>query len=99
VPIGYGDGWPRALSSHGQVLMRGERHRVVGRVCMDQFMVAIGASSACNEDEVVLIGRQGDQEIGVEEVAAAAGTIPYEVLVQLSERIPREYVGAVASAG
>jgi len=99
VPIGYGDGWPRALSSHGQVLVRGERHPVVGRVCMDQFMVAIGASSACNEDEVVLIGRQGDQEIRVEEVAAAAGTIPYEVLVQLNERIPREYVGAVASAG
>jgi len=47
----------------------------------------------------VLIGRQGDQEIRVEEVAAAAGTIPYEVLVQLNERIPREYVGAVASAG
>src|SRR5690606_19081559 len=45
VPIGYGDGWPRALSSRGQVLLRGARHPVVGRVCMDQFMVAIGASS------------------------------------------------------
>src|SRR5690606_28968898 len=99
VPIGYGDGWPRALSSHGQVLVRGERHRVVGRVRMDQFMVAIGAARAWNEDEVVLTGRQGGQEIRVEAVAAAAGTIPYEVLVQLNERIPREYVGAVASAG
>ncbi len=101
VPIGYGDGWPRALSSRGQVLLRGARHPVLGRVCMDQFMVGIGQSSAYNEDEVVLIGRQGDAQIRVEEVAAAAGTIPYEVLVQLNERIPREYLvaGAPASAG
>lgn len=98
VPIGYGDGWPRALSSRGQVLVRGERHPVLGRVCMDQFMVGIGQASAWNEDEVVLIGRQGDAEIRVEDVAAAAGTIPYEVLVQLNERIPREYTGTSAPA-
>src|SRR5690606_39722258 len=67
VPIGYGDGWPRALSSHGQVLVRGERHRGGGRGCMGQVAVALGASSACNEDEVVLSGRQGDQEARVED--------------------------------
>src|SRR5690606_2822666 len=101
VPIGYGDGWPRALSSCGQVLVRGARHPVLGRVCMDQFMVGIGDASAYNEDPVVLVGRQDGEQIRVEEVAAAAGTIPYEVLVQLNERIPREYRagGAAPAAG
>ena len=94
VPIGYGDGFPRALSSRGQVLVRGQRHAIVGRICMDQFMVDIGpAGTAYNEDEVVLIGRQGDQAIRCEDVALAAGTIPYEILVGLNGRIPREYSG------
>ena len=93
VPIGYGDGWPRSLSSRGEVLVRGHRHPMVGRVCMDQFMVDIGTDSAWNEDEVVLVGAQGGESIGVEAVAAAAGTIPYEILVGLNERIPREYRG------
>ena len=93
VPIGYGDGWPRSLSSRGEVLLGGRRHPVVGRVCMDQFMVDIGDGSAYNEDEVVLVGEQGGEAITVAEVAAAAGTIPYEILVQLNERIPREYRG------
>lgn len=93
VPIGYGDGWPRSLSSRGEVLIRGRRHPMVGRVCMDQFMVDIGSDSAWNEDEVVLVGTQGEAKIGVEAVAAAAGTIPYEILVGLNERIPREYRG------
>ena len=93
VPIGYGDGWPRSLSSRGEVLVRGQRHPMVGRVCMDQFMVDIGTDSAWNEDEVVLVGAQGGESIGAEAVAAAAGTIPYEILVGLNERIPREYRG------
>src|SRR5690606_8129023 len=94
VPIGYGDGFPRSLSSRGQVLIRGHRHPIVGRICMDQFMVDIGPpGTAYNEDEVVLIGRQGEQAISCEEVAATAGTIPYEILVGLNGRIPREYHG------
>ena len=96
VPIGYGDGFPRSLSSRGQVLVRGRRHPIVGRVCMDQFMVDIGQHSAWNEDEVVLVGRQDGEEIRVEDVAQLAGTIPYEILVGLNERIPREYSGAGA---
>jgi len=96
VPIGYGDGWPRALSSRGQVLVRGRRYPLAGRVCMDQFMVDIGGDSAWNEDEVVLLGGQGDEAITVEEVARAAGTIPYEILVALNGRIPREYLGGRA---
>lgn len=92
IPIGYGDGFPRALSSRGQVLIHGQRHPLVGRVCMDQFMVDMGPDGAAyNEDEVVLIGRQGDQAITAEEVARLAGTIPYEILTGLNERIPREY--------
>jgi alanine racemase len=91
IPIGYGDGYPRALSSRGEVLIREKRHPIVGRICMDQFMVDIGHDSAWNEDEVVLVGRQGNAEIPVEAVALAAGTIPYEILTGLNARIPREY--------
>ena len=93
IPIGYGDGYPRSLSSRGQVLIGGRQHPLVGRVCMDQFMVDIGEGSAWNEDEVVLIGQQGDRRLNVEEVAFVAGTIPYEILTGLNERIPREYRG------
>ena len=93
VPIGYGDGYPRALSSRGEVLLRGQRYPIVGRVCMDQFMVDIGDGSAWNEDEVVLLGSQGDHELSVEAVAASAGMSPYEILVQLNDRIPRTYLG------
>jgi alanine racemase len=93
LPIGYGDGYPRALSSRGQVLVRGQRHPIVGRICMDQFMVDIGpAGTAYNGDEVVLIGRQGEAAIECEAVAQAAGTIPYEILTGLNQRIPREYL-------
>ncbi|MGN6113349.1 MAG: alanine racemase [Luteimonas sp.] len=99
VPIGYGDGWPRALSSRGEVLIRGARHPVVGRICMDQFMVDIGRGSAFNEDEVVLVGRQGGEAIRVEDVAATAGTIPYEILTGLNLRIPRHYTGGASPTG
>lgn len=93
VQMGYGDGWPRSLSSVGEVLIRGQRHCIAGRVCMDQFMVDIGRGSAYNGDEVVLIGEQDGQRIGIEDVARWAGTIPYEILVRLNERIPRRHVG------
>lgn len=94
VPIGYGDGFPRSLSSRGEVLIRGERRPIVGRICMDQFMVDLGPQgTAYNEDEVVLIGAQGEARIDCEAVAQASGTIPYEILVGLNERIPREYHG------
>lgn len=98
VPIGYGDGYPRSLSSCGEVLIRGARYPIVGRVCMDQFMVDLGPDgTAYNEDPVVLIGRQGDAEIACEAVAQAAGTIPYEILVGLNDRIPREYFGGTVA--
>ena len=93
VPIGYGDGFSRALSSRGEVLIRGKRYPIVGRVCMDQFMANIGWDSAYNEDEVVLIGTQGTDTIRAEDLAAVIGTIAYEVLTGLNERIPRFYLG------
>ena len=100
VPIGYGDGFPRALSSRGEVLVRGERRPIVGRICMDQFMVDLGPEgTAYNEDPVVLIGGQGDASIPCEAVALTAGTIPYEILTGLNERIPREYIGGAVADG
>ncbi|MBW8366398.1 MAG: alanine racemase [Arenimonas sp.] len=99
IPMGYGDGFPRSLSSRGEVLIRGQRHPIVGRICMDQFMADLGPQgTAYNEDAVVLIGRQNGQHIRCEDVALSAGTIPYEILVGLNTRIPREYVGGDRTA-
>lgn len=92
VPIGYGDGFSRANSNVGTVLIRGKRYPVVGRVCMDQLMVDIGSDEAYNGDEVVLIGRQQQEQITVEEIAVATATISHEVLSALKWRIPREYL-------
>jgi alanine racemase len=92
VPVGYGDGFPRALSSKGRVLIRGQYAKIVGRVCMDQFMVDVThIEGVCEGDEAVLIGKQGDNQITVEEIADIAGTINYEIVCQLGKRIPRVY--------
>ncbi|HCN28300.1 MAG TPA: alanine racemase [Verrucomicrobiales bacterium] len=93
VPCGYGDGFPRALSNKAHVLIRGARFPVVGKVCMDQFMVNLGQGTAYNGDEVVLVGAQGGEVIRVEEVAERADTIAYEILTGISSRVPRAHVG------
>lgn len=93
VPVGYGDGYFRRLSNRAEVLIGGRRFPVVGRVCMDQMMVNLGWGSAYNGDEVVLLGTAGQEAITVEELAAWAGTIPYEVLTNINTRVPRVYVG------
>jgi alanine racemase len=92
VPVGYGDGYPRALSNRAEVVIGGQRHPVRGRVCMDQIMVDIGRGSAYNGDEVVLLGRQGDAEVTVEDLARWASTIPYEILTGIDARVPRNHV-------
>ncbi len=92
LPIGYGDGLPRALSNCGKVLIHGKRYPIVGAICMDQMMVNLGWDSAYNGDEVILIGNSQQQQITVEELASLAQTIPYEILVRLNERLPRHYV-------
>lgn len=94
LPVGYGDGYSRRLSNAGRVLIGGRPYPVVGRVCMDQTMVDLGAESSVGVgDEVVLIGRSGDEEIMVAEVADVMGTIPYEVTCLITSRVGREYVG------
>jgi alanine racemase len=92
VPVGYGDGYFRALSNRAQVLIRGHRYPIVGRVCMDQFMVNIEWDTAYNGDTVTLLGHDGDEVITVEDLADWAGTIPYEVLTNINTRVPRVYV-------
>lgn len=92
VPVGYGDGYFRSTSGQAEVILRGKRYPVVGRVCMDQMMVNIEWDSAYNGDEVVLIGEVEGEAIRVEDVAAWAGTIPYEVLTNINTRVPRVYV-------
>lgn len=93
VPIGYGDGYLRSLSNQASVLIRGERHPIVGRVCMDQLMVDISPEGqAYNGDEVVLIGQQGNERITVEELAQLIDTTPHELLVLLNQRVPRVVV-------
>lgn len=92
VPVGYGDGYHRILSNKGFVLIRGRRAPLIGRVCMDQFVVdASDIPDVQQDDEVVLIGRQGDEHIRAEEVAAWGGTINYEVTTALLPRVARVY--------
>jgi len=92
VPVGYADGYNRLLSNRGEVLIKGERAPVIGRVCMDMTMVDVTDISGVREgDEVVLIGRQGEGFIGADEIAKKIGTIPYEILCSISSRVPRVY--------
>lgn len=94
LPVGYADGYSRRLSSRGEVLVRGHRAPVVGRVCMDQCMLDVGdIPGVAPGDEVVLFGRQGDQILSVEEVADRIGTINYEVVCMVGARVPRIYTG------
>lgn len=95
LPLGYGDGYMRAMSGTAQVLINGQRAHVVGRICMDQVMVDIGRGSAWNGDEVVLLGPSGDDRISTEELARWAGTIPHEILTNINTRVPRVYKGKV----
>ena len=90
VQIGYGDGYPRSLSGIGEVLIDGMRRPIIGRVCMDVSVVQLEPSDKVSVgDEVVLIGKQGDAEIMVDEIAQRAGTIPYEILTQIGARVKR----------
>ncbi|AIE87445.1 alanine racemase [Fimbriimonas ginsengisoli] len=90
VPQGYGDGYDRGLSNVGEVLVRGRRCRVLGRVAMNMFAVDLSdADGARAEDEVVLLGAQGEDRISAEEIAIRIGTINYEVTTRISPLLPR----------
>ncbi len=91
IPIGYGDGYRRDLSNAGSVLIRGKKYPIRGNICMDQLMVEVGNGDAYVGDEVVLIGRQKEQEIKLIDVAKLCGTIPYEIMCNFNERVKRVY--------
>jgi alanine racemase len=92
IPIGYADGYGRILSNKAEALIRGRHVRVVGIVTMDQTLLDVGDIEDIRVgDEVVLIGKQGNEEIPVERIAKLAGTIPYEILSAVTDRVPRVY--------
>ena len=91
IPIGYADGYPWALSNRGEVLIRGRRAPVVGRVTMDMIMVDVTDTECRVGDKVILLGRQEGEEISVEELSEKAGTISYELFCGISKRMPRVY--------
>jgi alanine racemase len=92
VPAGYADGYRRLFSSRGSMLVHGRRVPVVGRVCMDLTMLDVGAvPDARVEDEVVIFGRQGDEAISADDLARELGTVNYEIVCDLTARVPRVY--------
>ena len=95
LPIGYADGYPRALSNRGSALIRGRRAPVVGRVCMDMLMLDVtDIPDVMMGEEAVLLGRQGEEVISAVELADQLSTIPYEILCGIGNRVPRVYTGA-----
>lgn len=92
VPVGYGDGYPRSLSGKGYVLIRGMRAPILGRVCMDQFMVDISNIPQAREgDRVTLLGRDGEEHISAELLGAISGRFNYELVCDIGKRVPRIY--------
>ena len=84
------------MSGQAEVIIRGKRYPVVGRICMDQMMVNIEWETAYNGDGVLLLGESGSATITVEELASWANTIPYEILTNINTRVPRLYKGDLA---
>ena len=93
LPVGYADGYPRRLSNKGSVLIHGIKYPIAGRVCMDQVMISLGTTGeAYLGDEVILIGKQGDETISVEDIAKILETAPHEITTTISARVPRIYI-------
>lgn len=91
IPVGYADGYPRCLSNKGSVIINGKLAPITGRVCMDQFMVDVTDIDCDLNSEVILIGKQGDAEITMEEFGAKAYSFNYEIPCRISRRVPRTY--------
>lgn len=93
IPLGYGDGYPRSLSGKGYVLIRGQKAPILGRVCMDQFMVDVThIDGASQGDRVTLIGRDGEEEISADFLGELSGRFNYELVCELNPRLPRIYL-------
>ena len=94
VPVGYADGYPRALSSRADVLIGGRRCRVAGSVTMDQLMADCGEHAPQAGDPVVLLGAQGEEAVTANELGPLAGSIGYEIVTRVGARVPRRYLEA-----
>ena len=92
IPCGYADGYFRRMTNQAQIILKGRKYPQVGRICMDQFMVNVGDDEAQVGDEVVLLGESGEERITAEDLAAWMGTNQYEVLTNISARVPRLYI-------
>lgn len=94
IPVGYADGYPRSLSNKGYVLIRGQKAPILGRVCMDQMMVDVSDINGVSDyDDVVLLGKMGDEEITAETLGDMSKRFNYELVCDISERVPRVYEG------
>ena len=94
VPVGYADGMKRDLSGKGRVLVHGHYARLLGRVCMDQFMIDVtDISNVKMGDTVTIFGKDGDKCIPVEEIAELSHSFNYEFVCSISNRVPRKYIG------
>jgi alanine racemase len=91
LPLGYADGYSRLLSGKATALIRDNEYPVAGTICMDQLMVDVGEADVAEGDEAVIVGSQGGKSIGLWDLAAKMGTIPYEICCALSSRVPRVY--------
>src|SRR5439155_27009507 len=91
VPAGYADGLDRRMAGRAFMLVRGKRVPVVGSVCMDMTTIDVTGMDVSTGDEVVIVGEQGSEAIGMREIASSIGTIPYELLCRVGSRIERQY--------
>jgi alanine racemase len=92
IPLGYGDGYMRALSNRASVLINGKRARMIGNITMDMSMIDVTDIDAKIGDEVIIIGKGKNDFISAKELALKAGTIPYEITTMITSRVPRTYV-------
>ncbi len=93
LPIGYGDGYPRALSENAKVIVNGKFASILGRICMDQCMIDVtDIENIKTGDEVIILGGEGDLKFNADDMAEALGTINYEILCRIKSRIPRVYI-------
>ena len=94
IGAGYGDGYPRNLSGKGEVLIHGKRAKILGRICMDQFMVDVShIKEAAIGDTVTIFGKDGEKNIPVEEIAEKSHSFNYEFVCSITNRVPRKYLG------
>lgn len=93
LPIGYGDGYPRALAENAKIIVNGKFAKILGRICMDQCMIDVtDIENVKTGDEVIILGEEGDLKFNADDIAGALGTINYEILCMLKSRIPRVYI-------